>query len=144
MIGQSVLFVAVVTTGIAGPDWPDPARTALIAIGWIIGAGGIALVVGGIVALGPSLTPYPTPSEGSTLRQGTAYRLVRHPIYGGLVLSALGWSLVMSPLALIPTALLGAMFELKSRFEETLLVKRYPGYEAYRERVRWRLVPWVH
>lgn len=56
----------------------------------------------------------------------------------------IGWSLVLSPLALLPTAFLGATFELKSRFEERLLEERYPGYAAYRTRVWWRLVPWVH
>jgi protein-S-isoprenylcysteine O-methyltransferase Ste14 len=144
VVAQSVLFAVVVATGIAGPNWPRSAPTALTATGWIIGAVGIALVVAGIVALGSSLSPYPKPSDGSTFRQGGAYRLVRHPIYGGFVLLAAGWSLVTSPLALVPTALLWATFELKSRVEEGLLVKRYPGYEPYRERVRWRLVPWVH
>lgn len=144
MVAQSVLFVAVVATGVAGPDWPYSASTALTATGWIVGAVGIALVVAGIVALGSSLSPYPKPADGSTLRQGGAYRLVRHPIYGGFVLLAAGWSLVTSPLALVPTALLWATFELKSRVEEVMLGERYPGYEPYRERVRWRLVPWVH
>jgi protein-S-isoprenylcysteine O-methyltransferase Ste14 len=144
VVAQSVCFVAIVATGIAGPDWLNTAGTARIAVGWVIGAAGIVLLVAGIVALGPSLTPYPKPSEGSTLREGGAYRLVRHPIYGGFVLMGIGWSLVTSPLAFVPTALLGATFELKSRLEETLLVERYPGYETYRARVRWRLVPWVH
>lgn len=144
MVAQSACFVAIVAIGILGPDWPDAARMAVTAIGWALGVAGTALLVAGVVSLGPSLTPYPKPSEGSTLQESGAYRLVRHPIYGGFVLLGIGWSLVLSPLALLPTAFLGATFELKSRFEERLLEERYPGYAAYRTRVWWRLVPWVH
>ena len=75
---------------------------------------------------------------------GGAYRLVRHPIYGGTLLVALGWSLLSSPLALFPTSLLALLLELKSRHEESMLVARFPEYEAYRRRVRWRFVPGIH
>ncbi len=74
------------------------------------------LFLAGVVSLGSSLTPFPKPSERSTLRGRGAYRLVRHPIYGGLLLVALGWSLISSPLALVTTAFLAALLELKSRF----------------------------
>jgi protein-S-isoprenylcysteine O-methyltransferase Ste14 len=36
---------------------------------------------------------------------------------------------------------LGAYLELKSRREERWLAERYPGYEAYRRRTRWKFVP---
>ena len=102
------------------------------------------LLVAGVVGLGSSLTPFPKPSEGSTLRMSGAYRLVRHPIYGGSMLVALGWSLLSSPLALFATAILALLFELKSRHEESMLMVRFPEYEAYQRRVRWRFVPGVH
>ena len=111
--------------------------------GVVIGIAGLALFIGGVIALGSSLTPFPRPSDGSTLRSGGAYRLVRHPIYGGLLLVAFGWSLGLSPVALLVSAVLAILLELKSRYEETLLVERYPEYRAYRGRVRWRFVPGV-
>jgi protein-S-isoprenylcysteine O-methyltransferase Ste14 len=79
----------------------------------------------------------------STLRSGGAYRLVRHPIYGGLLLLAIGWSVVLSPIALVVTALLAVVLDMKARHEESMLADRYPEYEAYRRRVRWRFVPGV-
>jgi protein-S-isoprenylcysteine O-methyltransferase Ste14 len=142
VVAQFVLGAAIVALGIAGPRWPD-AATPLLVAGILIGIAGLALFVAGVIALGSSLTPFPKPSEGSTLREGGAYRLVRHPIYGGLLLVALGWSFVWSPLALVATALLAVVFELKSRYEELMLTERYPEYEAYRRRVRWRFVPGV-
>ena len=74
---------------------------------------------------------------------GGAYRIVRHPIYGGLILVALGWSLLSSPIALAATAVLIALFELKAHLEESMLVARFPEYEMYRRRVRWWFVPGV-
>lgn len=142
VVAQFALGLVIVATGLAGPRWPD-ARTALVIAGIVIGALGLALLVAGVVALGSSLTPFPRPSERSTLRDGGAYRLVRHPIYGGVLLLALGWSAALSPLALLTTAVLTAVLELKARHEESMLAERYPEYEAYRRRVRWRFVPGV-
>jgi protein-S-isoprenylcysteine O-methyltransferase Ste14 len=112
--------------------------------GIAIGIVGWVLFVAGVVGLGSSLTPFPRPSERSTLLTGGPYRLVRHPIYGGSMLVALGWSLISSPLALFGTAFLSILFELKSRHEESILVERFPEYEGYRRRVRRRFIPGVH
>ncbi|MGH2539203.1 MAG: methyltransferase family protein [Actinomycetota bacterium] len=138
---QIAVGAAIVALGIVGSDWPSGARFTCAVLGIALAVGGLALAVWGMVALGPSLTPFPRPSEGATFRGDGAYRLVRHPIYGGLVLLATGWSLVRSPLALAATGLLVVVFELKSRHEESMLVATYPEYAAYQERVRWRFVP---
>jgi protein-S-isoprenylcysteine O-methyltransferase Ste14 len=143
-IAQLALAVLIVAAGIAGPGWSDIAASLRLVVGIAIGVFGWVEFVAGVVGLGSSLTPFPEPSERSTLRTGGAYALVRHPIYGGSMLVALGWSLLSSPLALFATAFLSILFELKSRHEESMLVARYPEYEAYRRRVRWRFVPGVH
>ena len=143
-IAQLALAVVTVAAGIAGPRWPATAEPFLVVAGIAIGIAGWMLFVAGVVGLGSSLTPFPKPSERSTLRMSGVYRLVRHPIYGGSMLVALGWSLLSSPLALFATAFLALLFELKSRHEESMLVVRFPEYEAYRRRVRWRFVPGVH
>jgi protein-S-isoprenylcysteine O-methyltransferase Ste14 len=51
---------------------------------------------------------------------------------------------VPSPLALVPTVALVLVLETKSRLEEFMLEERFPEYDAYRRRVRWRFVPGVH
>ena len=143
VVAQLALGALIVSAGIAGPEWSDTAKTALLVAGIGIGIAGLALFITGVVALGPSLTPFPKPSEHSTLRSGGAYRLVRHPIYGGVLLLAIGWSVVLSPIALVVTALLAVVLDMKARHEESMLAERYPEYEAYRRRVRWRFVPGV-
>ncbi len=73
-----------------------------------------------------------------------AYRLARHPIYGGLIIAAAGWGLLMaSPVALLLAAVLLGFFDLKSRREELWLADGYPGYAAYRARTR-RLLPGLY
>ena len=143
VVAQSVAIVAIVVAGIAGPGWPDAVDAFLVVVGVALAAAGIALLAAGIAALGSSLTPYPRPLERSSLRDGGAYRLVRHPIYGGIFLLALGWSLASSPVALVPTAALALVFELKAGVEESMLAERFAGYAAYRARVRWRFVPGI-
>jgi protein-S-isoprenylcysteine O-methyltransferase Ste14 len=144
VVAQVALVLAIAVAGVAGPGWPAAAGSLRLVAGIAIGIAGWALFIAGVVGLGSSLTPFPKPSARSTLRVGGAYRLARHPIYGGGMLVALGWSLLSSPLALLPTALLALILELKSRREESLLSLRYPEYDSYRHRVRWRFVPGVH
>jgi protein-S-isoprenylcysteine O-methyltransferase Ste14 len=132
VVAQFVLGVAIVVLGIVGFAWPDAV---------MVGIFGLVLFVQGVGALGSSLTPFPRPSEGATFRDRGVYRRVRHPIYGGVLLLALGWSLALSPLALGATVLLWVLLELKSRHEESMLLERYPEYAVYRDRVRRRFVP---
>ena len=144
MLAQSVLFVAIVVAAIGGPDWPTSATSVPLVLGIAIGIAGVLMFASGVAGLGAQLSPYPKPSGSATLHTGGMFRFVRHPIYGGAILIALGSSLVWSPLALLPTALLVALFELKSRREEYMLLERFPEYEAYRRRVPWRFVPRIH
>jgi protein-S-isoprenylcysteine O-methyltransferase Ste14 len=130
--------------GVAGPPWPDHASSFLRGVGLVIALGGQVLFIGGLAGLRHSLTPFPRPLEHARLQVGGAYRLVRHPIYGGLILITLGWSLISSPPALAVTIALWLVLEGKSRLEESMLVQRFPEYDAYRHRVRWRFVPGVH
>lgn len=143
MAAQGVLFVTVLAVGLLAPGWPSTARSWLTVAGAVVGLAGLTLAVTGMRHLGPSLTALPAPVVGGELREGGVYALVRHPIYGGLWLGALGWSLATSPWALVPTVFLAALFEGKRRREEVWLVERYPGYEAYRRAVPRRFIPFV-
>jgi protein-S-isoprenylcysteine O-methyltransferase Ste14 len=69
---------------------------------------------------------------------------VRHPIYTGLVLGALGWSFFRgSWLGLLLTAVLGVFFDRKAAREELWLEEAFPEYHSYKHRVR-KLLPWVY
>lgn len=142
-MAQAVLFLVIALVGIAAPGWPAGVRPALAIVGGVVAFAGVVLAAAGMRHLGPSLTPFPAPIEGGELREGGVYALARHPIYGGVMLAALGWSLLTSPWALLPTVLLAALFEGKRRREEGWLAEHYSGYASYRRAVPRRFIPFV-
>jgi protein-S-isoprenylcysteine O-methyltransferase Ste14 len=141
---QFVWFLAVALVMAVDGSLPgeSPEGTRLI--------GGLLVVVGGLLAflsvrkLGRSLTAVPEPLTDADLIESGPYALVRHPIYGGVVLLLLGTSLVLDSLwgTFLTIGLLG-FFWMKSTYEERVLRIAYPGYQAYQERVRRRLIPFL-
>jgi len=105
---------------------------------------GALLAGAGTLSLGRNLTPLPHPKEGARLVETGAYRLVRHPIYGGIVLLAYGWGLcARSWLPLGYATLVFIFLDLKSRREERWLIEKYSGYAGYRKRTR-KLIPFIY
>jgi protein-S-isoprenylcysteine O-methyltransferase Ste14 len=141
---QSLLIVAIVGCGFVGVYWPGSVESYLTIVGILLVVAGAAVVLTGALTLGRSFTHFPRPRSSGRLHQRGIYRLVRHPVYGGVLLLALGWSLAEAPLALVPTALLALVFDLKSRREEIWLRERYPEYAAYAERTHSRFIPFVY
>ena len=121
----------------------DPWGAIAGGVGLVAIAGGSLVAARGAWDLRASLSPFPRPVAGAPLIQSGAYRLIRHPIYSGLVLGALGWGLVTgSILAIGTTGLLFLLFAGKSRREEIWLSAVHPEYRAYQERTK-RLIPWI-
>jgi protein-S-isoprenylcysteine O-methyltransferase Ste14 len=143
---QSALIVFVGLSPLTGVDWPDPVAGALVVVGVVLIVAGLALLAlaGTSLLTARSATVFPRPREDAAVAERGAYRLVRHPVYGAVLLLALGASLTRSPLGLIPTAVLAVVFDLKARVEEAWLVERLPGYAGYRERTPRRFVPGVY
>jgi len=142
---QGVLIVAILLSALAGLGWPESFETAAYAVGGVLMALGALLLVAGGLRLGPSLTPLPKPDDRNALTTSGLYALARHPMYGGGLLFALGWSIVFgSAVGLALTAVLVLFIELKSRREELWLAEHHPGYEEYRRRTRRRFIPFVY
>jgi len=111
------------------------------AAGGLAVAAGLAVMVAASRHLGRELRTHPAPSSGATLRVEGPYRLVRHPIYSGLLISALGLAVAAgSTTAAATFAVLVGWMTLKARFEERLLAARFPGYPEYARRTP-RFVP---
>ncbi len=141
---QVVLFAAIAMAGPLGPAWGGVPRVGGEATGAVLIVLGGLLSLRALIDLRANLTPFPKPLPGAQLVVTGSYRLARHPIYGGLIMGAVGWGLATaSPVALGFAAALAAFFDLKSRREEIWLTERFAGYAAYRSRTR-RLLPWVY
>lgn len=139
---QLLLLVAIVAAGwLSGPDWAGMARLAGGAVGALLVGAGLLLAFKAIIELDRSISPLPRPTRNGELVQRGLYRHVRHPIYVGLLFSALGFSLLVASLAaFLLSVALAVLLDLKARREEAWLVQRYPDYADYARRTR-RFVP---
>ena len=72
------------------------------------------------------------------------YAFVRHPMYSGAILYFLGIALLLGSWYAVGIAVaLIALFGLRAVWEEQTLIDELPGYAAYAERVRYRLIPGI-
>jgi protein-S-isoprenylcysteine O-methyltransferase Ste14 len=72
------------------------------------------------------------------------YAVVRHPMYLGMILMFFGGPLLLgSRLALAVAGALTLVLVVRITREERLLADSLEGYEAYRQRVRFRLLPLI-
>jgi protein-S-isoprenylcysteine O-methyltransferase Ste14 len=81
--------------------------------------------------------------EGHELIETGPYRVVRHPIYSGLLLMVLGTAILagrLGGLVAFPIYLLSIWIKL--RWEEALMTKHFPEYLEYKARTK-ALVPFL-
>jgi protein-S-isoprenylcysteine O-methyltransferase Ste14 len=141
---QMVLLAVVALVGVlTRGGWPISARLPLSVIGVVLlGVGGLGAVLA-VTGLGSALTALPAPLRGERLRTSGVYAVVRHPIYGALILLALGVALLTSPWTLLPAVALAVVLDLKRRVEEDFLSSTYADYADYRQAVPRALLPYV-
>lgn len=140
---QFALLGAIGVAALAGPAWGDPARTVTTIVGFALAIVGLGMATLGLRDLGSNLTPLPYPRAAARLVDTGIYGRVRHPIYGGIIVGALGWGLATASIvALVLAGILVMFFVLKSRREEAWLAARFPEYPAYRRRTH-ALIPFL-
>jgi protein-S-isoprenylcysteine O-methyltransferase Ste14 len=147
VVAQFMLIALVIFGPRTFRGWP----TWRYPFTWLSSIGGvILLLVGGLLflsaifRLGSNLTAVPYPKEQGMLVETGPYRLVRHPMYCGMILLALGWAFLVHGWLTIGYAVgLLLLFDVKSRREEKWLKEKYPGYFSYQKRVR-KLIPLIY
>ena len=147
VVGQVVLIGLVVLLGSPGLRNIPPHSVA----GWVgllVGAAAIVigawLVIRAVADLGGSLTPMPRPRADGRLIDSGIYARLRHPIYAGMIVAAVGWSAFTGSLgALVATLVLAVFLDAKARREEMWLLERYDAYADYRRRSK-RFLPGIY
>ena len=72
------------------------------------------------------------------------YRYIRHPMYVGVITFSICFPLALGSLyALIPAFIIASLFIFRTALEDKTLHRNLPGYKAYGEKVRYRLIPGV-
>lgn len=143
VVAQFALMLLVFLAVLVPPDWPDGVNGPFVGAGVVLALVGIALFVWAARMMGRGLTPFPEPPPDARLIDGGPFRYVRHPTYSGALALLCGWSLFAGPVALGLTGGLALLWVGKMRVEERRLRARFPGYDEYTVRVRYRLLPGV-
>ena len=105
---------------------------------------GLAVMLWARVTLGRNWSADVALKEGHELVTTGPYRWVRHPIYSGLLLMALGWAVWRGRYSgFWGLAVLLLLFSIKARAEEQLMIQNFgDAYRSYKARVK-ALVPYV-
>jgi protein-S-isoprenylcysteine O-methyltransferase Ste14 len=142
------LLVSFTVYIVAGLDTRFQWSSMGIGLQWI----GFVLLILGYVLPQLALTNNPFASgvvriqkdRGHTVSSGGPYKFVRHPMYLGSLLADFGIPLFFgSYWALIPGAIMAALFIYRTEREDQTLQEELPGYKEYSQKVRYRLVPGV-
>ncbi|HEX4020470.1 MAG TPA: isoprenylcysteine carboxylmethyltransferase family protein [Acidobacteriaceae bacterium] len=141
ILGFVFLFSSVAHTGIFG--WRIlPRSLVIINLGLLLTLAGCALAIWARLVLGRNWSASVTVKQDHILTTRGPYAFVRHPIYSGLLLAALGAAIVHGAVAdLLALCLIFAGFWIKSHTEESFMLQEFgQQYTAYKQRVK-ALVP---
>jgi protein-S-isoprenylcysteine O-methyltransferase Ste14 len=115
----------------------DPWRAA---VGVALFASGLGFAIWARLHIGRNWgTPMTRKDEPELVTSGP-YRLVRHPIYAGILIAGAGTAVALSWVWLTPVALAGVYFLYSAKVEERYLTERFPDdYPAYRRSTKMLL-----
>jgi protein-S-isoprenylcysteine O-methyltransferase Ste14 len=120
--------------GIPYPEYLGPSMTAL----------GVGFAIWARATLGRNWSVAVTLKETHELIRSGPYRLVRHPIYAGILLAALGTAVVNNQVrGLVGLVLICGAYLTKLSKEEELMSANFPqSYPEYKAST-WKLVPYL-
>jgi len=121
-----------------------PHADALAWFGAVLCIAGLAFCIWARFTLGRNWSGLVRLKAGHELITSGPYALVRHPIYTGLLLMFVGTIIVVGHVAgIVALPLVFVSLWIKLRYEEKVMLEKFPDeYAAYQRRVK-RLIPFV-
>lgn len=101
---------------------------------------GLVIAFAGLLSLNKSVGLV---AANRGIKTSGMYRYIRHPIYAGYLLQ---WgSYLCQNISVMNTVLIlvWAVIEMLRLFAEEAYLSHDPVYQAYKEKVRWRIIPYV-
>jgi protein-S-isoprenylcysteine O-methyltransferase Ste14 len=137
------LLAARSMPGWLGQRWAEPSWI-LIGLGLTLVAAGLLLAVWARTALAGNWSGSVTLKEGHEIVRSGPYRLIRHPIYSGLLLALLGSALALGEWrGLVAVVLATGRSLWKIRLEERRLGEHFGAAYAEYRRTSWAMIPYV-
>jgi protein-S-isoprenylcysteine O-methyltransferase Ste14 len=113
------------------------------ALGLLLFTLGLGFAIWARLHLGRNWGTPMTKKDDPELVTGGPYRLVRHPIYSGILVAGVGTAVALSWQWLVPVILAGIYFVYSATVEERFLTEQFPDtYPAYRNSTKM-LLPFV-
>jgi protein-S-isoprenylcysteine O-methyltransferase Ste14 len=151
-LGIRLLIVGLVIIAVRTPSIQEalirlqrdtPRSLAVQWLGVAICAAGVGLAIAARIQLGRNWGMPATLKENPELITSGPYRVIRHPIYTGILLAAAGTALAESLLWLLALVAAGVYFVIAARREEHLMAEQFPDqYPAYMRRTKM-LIPFL-
>ncbi len=140
----SVIFIAaLLLLRSFGGDVAPVHTLGLQVLGVALLLAGLGLAVWARVHLGRNWGMPMTEKQEPELVTSGPYRLVRHPIYSGLLLGFLGTAMATNALWLVTIAVVTPYFLYSAKVEEANMTRTFPAaYPEYRARTKM-LIPFV-
>lgn len=148
VLAQSILIIIFIFLPVYRLTWLYFPNSQWLYFSWglaaILALAGLIIFFKGLLDLGQQLTPLPYPREKGELIQSGVFSIVRHPVYSGVILLMLSWSIFQLSLShFLAVAVIFIFLNAKANREEAWLTEKYPDYSDYRQRVK-KLIPWLY
>jgi protein-S-isoprenylcysteine O-methyltransferase Ste14 len=137
---SGMLILPLLMRPIVRPAVPTPIGMAFEAVGMIFQLFGLLLMQVARLYMGRRFGLLPA-NRGLVVRG--PFRWIRHPLYAAWILTAAGTSMAVPTIRNFAVTVLSIPFVVWRIALEEELLDHDPQYLAYRQRVRWRLLPGI-
>ena len=120
-----------------------PHTPEIQAVGTVLCAVGIAFAIWARIHIGKNWSSGPSVQEDHQLVTSGPYRLVRHPIYTGMLLALFGSAFISGSIGICIFIFVGLRFVWRVNTEEKIMIELFPQqYPEYKKRTK-ALIPFI-